>query len=112
MPEPGATLKQRWFMTVAIQERLGVKFVEIDLRDRISREDFQRFVPEIEHQIREHGKLRVLVRMHDFHGWTAGGFWEDFKFEAKHFKDFERIAFVGEKRWEAVLSGFCKALTR
>ena len=66
-------------MTVTIQERPGVKFVEIDLRDKLSREDFQSFVPEIEQQIQQHGKLRLLVRVHDFHGWTAGGLWEDLK---------------------------------
>jgi len=98
-------------MSVAIQEKVGENFVEIDLRDKLSREDFQSFVPEIEREIREHGKLRVLVLMHDFHGWTAGGFWEDLKFETKHFKDFQRIAFVGDQRWEATLSSFCKALT-
>ena len=98
-------------MTVAIQERLGVKFIEVDLTDKLSREDFQSFVPEIEKQVQQHGNLRLLVRMHDFHGWTAGGLWEDLKFETKHFKDFERIAFVGEKRWEATLSSFCKPLT-
>jgi hypothetical protein len=99
-------------MTVAIQEKpLGFEFVEIDLSNKLSKEDFQSFVPEMERLIQQRGKLRVLVRMHDFHGWTSGGLWEDMKFETKHFKDFDRIAFVGEKRWEATLSSFCKALT-
>lgn len=98
-------------MTIAIQERLGAKFVEIDLRDKLSREDFQNFAPEMEKQFQQNGKLRVLLKMRDFHGWTAGGLWEDLKFEAKHFKDFERIAFLGDKRWEAALSSICKALT-
>ena len=98
-------------MTVAIQETLRVRFIEIDLKDKLSKDDFRSFVPEIEEQIRQHGKLRLLVQMHDFHGWTAGGLWEDIKFEMKHLKDFERIAFVGDKRWESVLTGFCKPLT-
>ena len=98
-------------MTVAIQETLGVKFIEIDLKDKLSKDDFKSFVPEIEEQIRLHGKLRVLVQMHDFHGWTPGGLWEDIKFEMKHLQDFERIAFVGDQRWASVLSSFCKPLT-
>ncbi len=98
-------------MSVGIHEIATAKFVEIDLRGKLSKEDFQNFVPEIEQQIQQHGKLRLLVHMHDFHGWTASGIWEDLKFEMKHFKDFERIAFVGDQRWEATLSSFCKPLT-
>ncbi len=30
-----------------------------------------------ERLIGEHGKIRILLEMHDFHGWEAGALWED-----------------------------------
>src|SRR5437763_7019055 len=98
-------------MTIGVQELAGTGYLEIDLSGKLEAEDYKAFGPKIEGLIREHGKLRVLVHMHDFHGWTAGGLWEDIKFDARHFKDLERIAFVGDKKWEEQMSKFCKAFT-
>jgi hypothetical protein len=98
-------------MSIAIQESADVKFLEIDLSGKLAKEDYNIFLPEIERQIHEHGKLRLLVHMHDFHGWTAGAIWEDIKFDAKHFTDFERIAFVGDQKWESAMSKFCHVFT-
>jgi hypothetical protein len=53
----------------------------------------------------------MLVEMSDFHGWTAGALWEDIKFDAKHFKDIERLALVGHSKWEAGMAAFCKPFT-
>ena len=53
----------------------------------------------------------MLVVMHDFHGWTAGALWEDIKFDAKHFNDIERLALVGDKKWEHDMSIFCRPFT-
>jgi hypothetical protein len=53
----------------------------------------------------------MLVKMHDFHGWTAGALWEDIKFDARHFGDIERLAIIGEKTWEKAMAAFCKPFT-
>jgi len=98
-------------MSIAVQEYAGTGFVEIDLSGKLSAEDYKAYEPQIEKLISEHGRLRLLVRMHDFHGWTAGGVWQDLKFDAKHFKHLERIAFVGDQKWEEGMSKLCKAFT-
>ena len=49
-------------------------------------------MPVVEAAIKEHGKVRMLVVMHDFHGWTAGALWEDIKFDMHHFRDIGRLA--------------------
>ena len=54
-------------------------------------------MPEFEKQIGQHGKIRVLFQMDDFHGWNATALWEDIKLDYKHFSDIERIAMVGDK---------------
>jgi hypothetical protein len=53
----------------------------------------------------------MLVQMHEFHGWELGALWEDVKFDAKHFTDIERLALVGESKWEAGMAAFCRPFT-
>jgi len=53
----------------------------------------------------------MVVDLVDFHGWTAGGGWEDTKFGVRHFNDIERLAIVGDKTWEKGMAYFCKVFT-
>lgn len=87
------------------------KLLHVSARGKLTKETYQEFVPLIEHQIEENGKLKILLELHDFHGWTAGALWEDTKFGAKHFNDVERLAIVGETKWEKGMSVFCKPFT-
>ena len=97
--------------TAHVDEVIHDKFLEIDLHGRLSREDYEGLVPEIERQILQHRKIHLLVTMHDFHGWDAGALWEDIKWDAKHFNDIERLAIVGEKSWHKWMAGFCRPFT-
>ena len=54
----------------------------------------------------------MLFDMTEFHGWDAGALWEDIKFDIKHFADIERLAMVGEKKWQQGMAIFCKPFTR
>lgn len=98
-------------MTLAVSADIVGNVVEIHLTGKLTAENYEEFVPTIEAAIREHGKIRVLVVMHDFHGWSAGALWEDVKFDAKHFRDIERLALVGESKWEKGMSVFCRPFT-
>jgi hypothetical protein len=99
-------------MSVELHEEAGGKCLLVKLSGKLTKEDYQHFVPEFERLVQREGKLRVLVRMHDFHGWTMGALWEDIKFDLKHFADIERLALVGERKWEAGMAAFCKPFTR
>ncbi|MFG0265041.1 MAG: STAS/SEC14 domain-containing protein [Rhodopirellula sp. JB055] len=98
-------------MSVQLSEVAQGKYLEVHVSGKLDRETYQRLVPLAEEQIAENGKIRVLFAMHDFHGWDAGALWEDIKFDAKHFSDFERIAIVGERKWERGMAVFCKPFT-
>lgn len=78
---------------------------------KLTKEFYERFVPTVDDLIRQYGKLRILFQMHDFHGWTAGALWEDMKFDLKHWKDIERLAIVGESKWQHGMATFCKPFT-
>jgi hypothetical protein len=68
-------------------------------------------VPEVERLIDQAGKIRILFEMVDFHGWKAGALWQDIKFDVRHFSDIERLALVGDKKWERGMSAFCRPFT-
>jgi hypothetical protein len=98
-------------MTVQLQELQNGKILVVPVSGKLERADYDRFVPEFERLIQQHGKIRVLLETHDFHGWTAGALWEDIKLDIKHFRDIERLAVVGEKKWEKGMTTFCKPFT-
>ena len=99
-------------MPLSIIERPDQRVVEVHVTGKLSRSDYQQFVPEIERFVAVVGKVSLLVIMHDFHGWDAGGLWEDIKFDLKHYSHLEKIALVGETHWQSMMSTVCKPFTR
>jgi hypothetical protein len=69
------------------------------------------FVPAVEAAIKTHGKMRFLAQCHNFHGWDLHALWDDIKFSTQHCADVEKIALVGETKWEKWMAGVCKPLT-
>lgn len=55
------------------------------------------------------GPVKLLVRLENFTGWEKGGGWDDTEFFFSHRDDFERIAVVGNPRWEAEVLAFTGA---
>lgn len=98
-------------MPVEIHEGENGIYLEIQLSGKLTKEDYQHFVPVIQKRITDQGKVRLLVSLHDFHGWTMGALWEDTKFDFSHFSDINRLALVGESKWEAGMAAFCKPFT-
>jgi hypothetical protein len=98
-------------MAVEVKHDAANEFLAVTASGKLSKADYEHFVPEVERLIAEHGKIRLLFQMKDFHGWEMGALWEDVKFDVKHFKDIERLALVGDKKWEAGMAAFCKPFT-
>ena len=87
------------------------QLLHVKVTGKLTKDAYEAFAPVVDEQIKEHGKVRNLFEMHDFYGWTAGALWEDLKFDFKHWKDIERLAIVGESKWEASMAVFCKPFT-
>lgn len=87
------------------------KVLHVKVTGKLTKQAYETFAPLVNEQIQKQGKVRILFQMHDFHGWTAGALWEDIKFDFRHWKDIERLAIVGESKWEAGMAVFCKPFT-
>lgn len=93
-------------LTTPHQRIFGVK-----LSGKLHDADYQEFVPAVDAAIEKQGKLRLLAQFHDFHGWDLHALWDDTKFSTTHCTKIERIALVGEKKWEEWMAKVCKPFT-
>ena len=98
-------------MAIDLKETEDGKTLEVFVTGKLMKEDYATFVPAVDRAIEAHGKIRMLIVMHDFHGWTASAAWEDTKFGARHFRDLDRLAIVGETKWQQGMAIFCKPFT-
>ena len=73
--------------------------------------DYESFVPAIDAVLAKEGKVRLLAQFHDFHGWDMHALWDDIKFSTTHCTKIERIALVGEEKWEKGMAAVCKPFT-
>lgn len=99
-------------MPIQLYEEDGGKILIVQVSGKLTKEDYAGFVPIFERLASLHGKLRVMFDMTGFHGWEASAAWEDVKFATKHFSDLERLAMVGEKKWQRGMAIFCQPFTR
>lgn len=98
-------------MALGLELNADGKILEVQVTGKLTKEAYQQFVPLVENMVAQHGKVRILFVMRDFHGWEMSALWEDVKFDLKHFKDIERLAIVGESKWEKGMAVFCKPFT-
>ena len=98
-------------MKVEITEIDSGRLLKVRLTGKLIREDYADFLPAMERLIKQHGKIRMFVELHEVHGWAMGALWDDIKFDAKHFNDIERLAIVGENKWEKGMAAFCPPFT-
>jgi hypothetical protein len=99
-------------MSVELHEELDGKILVLNLRGKLTKEDYNLFTPEVEKAVEKHDKVRMLVRMQDFHGWTTSALWEDIKFDLRHFADIDRLALVGDKPRKSAISTRAKMMRR
>jgi len=98
-------------MPIKFKDADESKVLSIQVSGKLTKADYVYFAPEFERLVQLNGKLRVLFNLAGFQGWDADALWEGIKFDLKHFADIERIAMIGETRWEKGMAIFCKPFT-
>lgn len=97
---------------VVIAESAADNVITVEVTGKLDKADYEKLVPTVEQMLQRHDKINMLVILRDFHGWTAGALWEDIKFDVKHFADIDKLALVGDSRWETGMAVFCKPFTK
>lgn len=98
-------------MPIQIEDISGGKTVEVRVSGKLTVDEYKRFAPEFDRCVEKKGKIRLLFEMSQLDGWEAGAAWEDFKLGVKHFAHIERLAMVGKKKWQQLMSQLCRPFT-
>ncbi len=56
--------------------------------------------------IRRWGKIKALLILDGFRGWSREGDWGDVTFMSQHDKDIAKIAVVGDEEWKDLFFAF------
>jgi hypothetical protein len=87
------------------------KVLAFKMSGKLHDEDYKTFVPLVDAAIAKEGKVRLLAQFEDFHGWDMHALWDDIKFATTHCAKIERIALVGDRKWEEWMAKVCKPFT-
>ncbi len=80
--------------------------VTVKISGKLRKPDLERAQASALEVIREHGKIRMLVITADFLGWERTDDWDDVSFPSKVGKQIEKIAIIGDRRWEDLALAF------
>ncbi len=86
-------------------------FIALHFSGELTGSDYEKLVPVLEAKIAQYGKLNLYWEMDDFEGWDLPAAWQDLKFDLNHADDFNRVAMVGEEKWQKWMTGFMKPFT-
>ena len=77
-------------------------FIKLKINGTLTHQDYKMMIPMVENSIKDvsQPKVKLLVDAIDFDGWEVEALWDDLKFGLGHIELFNKIAFVGNKKWE------------
>lgn len=75
------------------------------LSGKLTEEEVKEIYREVEGVIEQHGKARLLCVLGDLSMPEMGAAWEDLKRTPQWVKDLERLALVGDERWQRWMAG-------
>lgn len=93
----------------------GASIISIRFTGKLTRDDYELFVPELERLLDKPGRLRLLMALIDFKGWSPAALWEDAKLGVRQFKNLDKvdkIAVVGDRTWEEKASTLAKPFVK
>lgn len=80
---------------------------------KVIAEDYDVLLPRLDEAISAHGKINLLVVMGDFEGWAGlDAAKADFKLGTQQYRQVEKAAFVGDKKWQEWMVKIMDPFTR
>ena len=96
-----------------ILKRTNETVIGIRMTGKLTVADFKTLRPFLEEKARQHGSLRVLFLMEDWHGWDSfAALWEDLKTDLSLNEHVDRLAMVGEENWKKWMTNLSKPFVK
>jgi len=80
--------------------------------EKLTKSDYASILPILINRLQTYKNIRWYFEMENFQGWELKAFWQDVKFDVQHANDFEKIAMVGEKKWQGWMTDLMKPFTK
>ncbi|MCF6807720.1 STAS/SEC14 domain-containing protein [Thiotrichales bacterium 19S9-12] len=81
------------------------RYLYLCVEGKLTHEDYIQFlIPSLEEAINKYGKLRLMMEIENFSGWELQAAWDDLNVGIKHRKNFERIAIIGDAKWQELMT--------
>lgn len=95
---------QRHGISIGMERAGNTLFLSMKAIGKLTHADYQSFLPMLEGALGEvrEPRVRALFDATEFEGWEVRAAWDDLRFGLRHGNDFERIAIVGQAKWQAV----------
>ncbi|MDN3653354.1 STAS/SEC14 domain-containing protein [Thalassotalea ponticola] len=84
-------------------DRINDKFfVSLTAQGKLTHDDYLVITPMIDNALAavEQPQVKMLIDATQLEGWELQAAWDDFKLGLKHGSEFEKIAIIGNKRWQ------------
>lgn len=98
-------------MSFLLTQAAETRLVEVTVSSKLTKEAYQAIIQSAKASINKNGKIRVLLLTLGFNGWNAGAQWGDIECEIDVLSHTERLAIVGETKWETQSFSFCRPFT-
>ena len=80
---------------------------------KVTAEDYDVLLPKLDEAISAYGEINLVVVMGDFEGWAGlDAAKADFKLGTRQYRQVEKAAFVGDKKWQEWMVKIMDPFTR
>ncbi len=86
-------------MPIEIIDATG-KLLQLKIRGMLKKADHDRIIQIAKEAIEREGKVHVLIILEAFEGWDRGGDWGDVSFMSEQGRHIEKMAIVGDEKWQ------------
>ena len=98
---------------IRIQTHQESGIIAIKASEKLNQQDFDKLAPKLREFINSNQKPQLLMILERFKGWEdVNSFWKDLKLDAEFIGKFNRIAIIGQSKWQKWATNLLDTLTK
>ena len=98
---------------IDIETHTENSIIAVKASETLSKKDFDKLAPTLKEFVASNQDCHLLLTLERFKGWDdVSSFWEDLKLDVEFIGEFDRIAIVGEKKWQKWGTNLLDSLTK
>lgn len=87
-------------MVMILEDKTAGDLIALSASGTIVKADYEKVWPLVQHLVQQHGNIRIYLEVHEIDMISARALWEEIKMDVKHFRDFSKLAVVGDSFWK------------